>query len=55
MNTASKELAERVAARNAIETAKARREYIQMKFIWNYQQDAGAGTPSDRKQEGGAL
>ena len=55
MNGASKEWAERVAARNAIETAKARREHVQMEFLWNSQQDAGAGAPSDRKQEGGAL
>jgi len=55
MNTAAAEWAERVEARNAIETAKARREHIQMEFLWNSQQDAGTGTPSDRKPEGGAL
>ena len=41
MNTAAAEWAERVAARNAIETAKARGpQYIQGEFLWN--EDASA-------------
>jgi len=55
MNTASKEWAERVEARNAIETAKAtkRPEYIQMKFLWNAI-DLEADAPRASQPEGGA-
>lgn len=55
MNTASKEWAERVAARNAIETAKAtkRPEYIQMQFLWNAI-DLEADAPRAIQPEGGA-
>ena len=52
MHTASSEWAARVAARNAIETAKAtkRPEYIQTEFLWNEDaQKTLAGQP-----EGGA-
>ena len=54
MNTASKEWAERVAARNAIETAKAttRPEYIQMEFLWN--ENAAAEFSRASQPEGGA-
>ena len=54
MNTASKEWAERVEARNAIETAKAtkRPELVQMKFLWN--QDAAAEFSRASQPEGGA-
>lgn len=52
MNTASKEWTERVAARNAIETAKAtkRPELVQMKFNWNAI-DPEAGAPARREAE----
>ena len=54
MNTAA-EWAERVAARNAIETAKAtkRPEYIQMQFLWNAI-DQEADAPRASQPEGGA-
>ncbi len=53
MNTASKEWAERVAARNAIETAKARGpQHIQGEFLWN--QDADAELSRASQPEGGA-
>lgn len=53
MNTASKEWAERVAARNAIETAQAtkRPEPVQTEFLWN-SIDLDAGRAS--QTEGGA-
>lgn len=53
MNTASQEWAERVAARNAIETAKAtkRPEHIQGEFLWN--QDAAAELSRASQPEGG--
>ena len=53
MNTASKEWAERVEARNAIETAKAtkRPELVQTAFLWN-SIDLDAGRAS--QPEGGA-
>ena len=41
MNTASKEWTERGAARNAVETAKAR--HVQQEFLWN--QTAAPATP----------
>lgn len=52
MNTASREWTELVAARNAIETAKAtkRHEYIQTEFLWN--EDAQKTLAS--QPEGGA-
>ena len=52
MNTESKEWAERVAARNAIETAKAtkRPELVQTEFLWN--EDAQKTITS--QPEGGA-
>ena len=55
MNTAAAEWAERVAARNAIETAKAtkRPEYIQTQFLWNAI-DLEADAPRDSQPEGGA-
>lgn len=54
MNTASKEWAERVAARNAIETAKAtkRPEYVQTEFLWN--ENAAAEYSRDSQPEWGA-
>ena len=54
MNTASKEWAERVAARNAIETAKAttRPELVQAEFLWN--EAAAAELPRASQPEGGA-
>ena len=53
MNTASKEWAERVEARNAIETAKARGpQYIQGEFLWN--QDAADELSRASQPEGGA-
>ena len=54
MNTAAAEWAERVAARNAIETAKARGpQYIQGKFLWNAI-DLEADAPRASQPEGGA-
>ena len=52
MNTAAAEWAERVAARNAIETAKAtkRPEYIQMQFLWNAI-DLEAAAPARPEEE----
>ena len=53
MNTAAAEWAERVAARNAIETAKARGpQHIQGEFLWN--QDADAELSRASQPEGGA-
>ena len=53
MHPASKEWAERVAARNAIETAKARGpQYIQGEFLWN--EDAAAELSRASQPEGGA-
>ena len=54
MNTAAAEWAERVAARNAIETAKAtkRPELVQTAFLWN--QDAAAELSRASQPEGGA-
>ena len=53
MNTADIERTERVAARNAIETAQAtkRPELVQMEFLWN-SIDLDAGRAS--QPEGGA-
>ena len=54
MNTAAAEWAERVAARNAIETAKAtkRPELVQTEFLWN--QNAAAELSRASLPEGGA-
>ena len=54
MNTAAAECVERVAARNAIETAKAtkRPELVQMEFLWN--ENAAAEYLRDSQPEGGA-
>ena len=54
MNTAAAEWAERVEARNAIETAKAtkRPELVQMQFLWN--SDAAAELSHASQPEGGA-
>jgi len=53
MHTASSEWAARVAARNEIETAKARGpQYIQTEFLWN--EDAAAELSRDSQPEGGA-
>ena len=54
MNTANKEWAERVAARNAIETEKStkRPEYIQGEFLWN--SDARVELSRASQPEGGA-
>ena len=54
MNTAAAEWAERVAARNAIETAKAtkRPELVQTEVLWN--QNAAAELSRASQPEGGA-
>ena len=53
MNTAAAEWAERGAARNAIETAKARGpQHIQGELLWN--QDAAAELSRASQPEGGA-
>ena len=54
MNTAASEWAELVAARNAIETAKAtkRPELVQTGFLWN--SDARAELSRASQPEGGA-
>ena len=54
MNTAAAEWAERVADRNAIETAKApkRPELVQTEFLWN--EDASAELSRASQPEGGA-
>ena len=54
MNTAAAEWAERVEARNAIETAKATKmpELVQTEFLWN--QNAAAELSRASQPEGGA-